>query len=95
VVPGEHLLSELGSRPIDPADHAVWRDAAQAIDAYRHDWGVSKGTDALGVSGLASGISSLPTDRLVDHLRTARHVEMARQRLGWSTTRVHEMDRGR
>ena len=95
VVPGPYLLDALGPRPVDPVDHAVWRDAANVIDGYRHRWRVAKGADALGAETLPSGISSLPTERLIDHLQAARHVEMARQRLGWRLTRVHEMDRGR
>jgi conjugative relaxase-like TrwC/TraI family protein len=95
VVPGRHLLEELGPRPVHPVDHEVWRDAAQAINDYRRRWGVARGSDALGLAALPSGIASLPTERLVAHLRTARQVETARQRLGWHVTRTHEMDRGR
>ena len=69
VVPGAHLLGALGPRPVNPADHAVWRDAATVIDEYRARWGVPRGSDALGTDDRASGISSLPTARLVDHLR--------------------------
>jgi conjugative relaxase-like TrwC/TraI family protein len=95
VVPGGHLLLALGPRPVNPTDHEVWRDAARAIDGYRRRWSVSRGGDALGSDGLTSGVSSLPTDRLVDHLRTARHMEVARQRLGWCGPLGHEMERGR
>jgi hypothetical protein len=95
VVPGGYLLIALGPRPVDPADHEVWRDAAHAIDHYRRRWGVKERSDVLGVDGLQSGISSLPTDRLVEHLRITRDIEVARQRLGRRDTRTHEMDRGR
>jgi conjugative relaxase-like TrwC/TraI family protein len=95
VVPGPHVLAALGPRPVDDADHTVWRDAADAIDGYRRRWNVSKGSDALGADSLASGISSLPTDRLIDHLETDRHIEVARQRLGWRAARGHQMERGR
>jgi hypothetical protein len=95
VVPASHLLGALGPRPVNPTDHKVWRDAAHAISAYRQRWGVTKGSDALGLDRLPSGISSLPTERLVEHLRTARHIEVARQQLGWRATRAREMDRGR
>jgi hypothetical protein len=95
VVPGPHLLSALGPRPVNGGDHEVWRTAADAIEGYRRRWNVAKGTDALGTDALASGISSLPTDRLIDHLQTDRHIEVARQRLGWRTSRHLEMDRGR
>ncbi len=90
-----HLLEALGPRPVHPADHAVWRDAAKVIDDYRARWGVPRGSDALGTDDRASGISSLPTARLIDHLETTRHIEVARQRLGWRAPRQHEMDRGR
>jgi conjugative relaxase-like TrwC/TraI family protein len=95
VVPGGHLLATLGPRPLNPVDHEVWREAARAIDDYRGRWGVIGGADALGGDALPSGISSLPTDRLVDHLQTSRHVEVACRRLGWRPARTHEMDRGR
>ncbi len=95
VVPGGHLLEALGPRPVQPADHAVWRDAAKVIDDYRARWGVPRGSDALGTDDRACGISSLPTARLVHHLETTRHIEVARQRLGWRSPRQHEMDRGR
>jgi conjugative relaxase-like TrwC/TraI family protein len=95
VVPGGHLLAALGPRPLHPVDHAVWRDGARAIEGYRGRWGVAATGDALGADALPSGISSLPTDRLIDHLQTARHVEVACRRLGWRAARTHEMDRGR
>jgi conjugative relaxase-like TrwC/TraI family protein len=95
VVPGPHVLAALGPRPVDDVDHAVWREAADAIDGYRRRWNVAKGSDALGTDALASGISSLPTDRLIDHLETDRHIEVARQRLGWRAARGHQMERGR
>jgi conjugative relaxase-like TrwC/TraI family protein len=95
VVPGGHLFNALGPRPIDPVDHAVWREAARAIDAYRGRWQVGPGVDVLGTDSLRSGIASLPTDRLVEHLRTARQIEGARQRLGWHPPHTLELDRGR
>jgi conjugative relaxase-like TrwC/TraI family protein len=95
VTPGGHLLATLGPRPLHAVDHGVWREAARAIDDYRGRWGVGGAGDALGGDALPSGISSLPTDRLIDHLQTARHVEVACQRLGWRAARTHEMDRGR
>jgi conjugative relaxase-like TrwC/TraI family protein len=95
VVPGPHVLAALGPRPVNDADHTVWREAADAINDYRHRWNVAKGGDALGTDALPSGISSLPTDRLIDHLETDRHIEVARQRLGWRPARGHEMERGR
>jgi hypothetical protein len=95
VIPGGHLLVTLGPRPLNPVEHEVWREAARAIDDYRGRWGVADGADALGGDALPSGISSLPTDRLIDHLQTARHIEVACQRLGWRAARTHELDRGR
>ena len=95
VVPGGHLLATLGPRPVDPVRHEVWRDAARAIEDYRTQWGVTRAADALGADALPSGISSLPTERLIDHLQTARHIETACQRLGWRPARTREMDRGR
>jgi conjugative relaxase-like TrwC/TraI family protein len=95
VIPDGHLLATLGPRPLNPVDHGVWRAAARAVDDYRGRWGVTGAGDALGGDALPSGISSLPTDRLIDHLRTARHIEVACQRLGWRAVRTLEMDRGR
>jgi hypothetical protein len=95
VVPGSHLLAALGPRPVDPADHETWRNAAHAIDQYRNRWDVRDRSDVLGVDALHSGISSLPTDRLVDHLRVTRHIEVARQQLGRRDPHALEMGRGR
>jgi conjugative relaxase-like TrwC/TraI family protein len=95
VVPGSHLLHVLGPRPVNPSEHEVWRDAAHAIDDYRRRWRVNERSDVLGVDRLPAGISSLPTDRLVEHLHLTRHIEVARQRLGRRDARALEMDRGR
>jgi conjugative relaxase-like TrwC/TraI family protein len=95
VVPGDHLVAALGPRPLDPDAHVVWRDAARAVEQYRLRWRVKDGADALGVDRRRVAISSLPTDRLVHHLQTERHVETARQRLGQRAARGLEMERGR
>ncbi len=95
LVPGGHLLRALGPRPVDPAAHTVWRDAALAVERYRQHWGVTQSADALGVDALPSGLAGASVDRLVDHLRTAQHLETARQRLGWREPRSIEMERGR
>ena len=92
----EHICSVRSSpRPVNQADHEVWRDAAHAIDDYRRRWNVTRATEALGVDSRRFG-DLVPADRrLVEHLRTVRQVELARQRLGWRATRQHELDRGR
>jgi conjugative relaxase-like TrwC/TraI family protein len=95
VVPPGYLLRALGPRPVDSSEHRVWREAAHAIDEYRHQWGITTTKEALGLDQLPSGISSLGTDQLVDHLRAAGHMEMARQRLGWREPHALGMDRGR
>jgi conjugative relaxase-like TrwC/TraI family protein len=95
MVPGPHVLAALGPRPVHEDDHVVWRTAADAIEGYRHRWNVVRGTDALGTQSLTPGISSLSTERLIDHLETVRHIEVARQRLGWRPERGHEMALGR
>jgi len=94
VVPGDHLLSALGPRPVNADDHQVWQGGARAIEAYRRQWGLTKSADALGVAP-GCGLSTLPALRLADHLRTARTVDAARQRLGWRQPRALELDRGR
>jgi conjugative relaxase-like TrwC/TraI family protein len=95
VVPAGYLLRTLGPRPVDPADHMVWRDAARCIVDYRQRWGVTRSSDALGVEATSSGLSSLATTRLVDHLRTVQYVETARARLGQREPPVMALDRGR
>jgi conjugative relaxase-like TrwC/TraI family protein len=95
VVPAGHLFDALGPRPINPASHQVWREAARAIEDYRTRWSVPRGQGVLGDAGLRAGISSLPAERLVEHLRTSRQIEAARQRLGWRHPRALELDRGR
>jgi len=82
VVPGNHLLRALGPRPLNPADHALWVGAAEVLDAYRGRWGLDRATEALGAPGSPSALSGLPAARLADHIRTARHLEAVRSRLG-------------
>ena len=53
VVPRTYVLAALGPRPVNDVDHVVWRDAADAIDAYRSRWHVAPGGDALGVGQTA------------------------------------------
>jgi conjugative relaxase-like TrwC/TraI family protein len=93
VVPGRHVLRALGPRPLDPADHRVWRDAARAIDDYRVRWGVTRTPDVLGVD--STGLAALPTARVIDHLRTEQHVAAARARLGRREPHIMELDRAR
>jgi conjugative relaxase-like TrwC/TraI family protein len=87
--PGRHLVNELGPRPVDPDAHGVWHDAAMVIEHYRQRWGLGRSPEALGGAPQAS----LPVEQLVDHLRTARHVEVARARLG--VREVRQMELGR
>jgi hypothetical protein len=88
VVPGSHLQRTLGPRPVDPAAHGVWVDAAKAIDGYRARWGIDRSAEEpLGASPLAR----LPPDRLADHLRTTRRIDEARARLGWREPRQAEL----
>jgi conjugative relaxase-like TrwC/TraI family protein len=89
VSPGRHLLKELGPRPIDPDAHGVWHGAATAIERYRERWGLGRSPEALGGEPKAS----LSVEQLVDHLRTARHVDEARARLG--VRQVRRMELGR
>ena len=91
---GNHLQRTLGPRPVEPAAHGVWLDAAGAIEGYRARWGVDRSTaEPLGVSPLAA----LPADRLADHVRTTRRIDEARVRLGWREPRQAEigLDLGR
>jgi hypothetical protein len=88
-------MRALGPRPVDPTDHVVWRDAARAINDYRQRWGVTRSSDLLGLDVTRGGMSTLSTSRLVDHVRTAQHVEAARNHLGRREPLVMELDRGR
>ena len=44
-------------------------------------WGLSGSVEPLGTTA-SPELASLPTDRLADHLRTTRHLDAARARLG-------------
>jgi len=94
VVPGDHLTTALGPRPVDPKAHEVWWTAARDIEAYRRQWGIAASADALGLAGMP-GLAALPAARLADHVRTARTVAAARRQLGWRDPHVVELDRGR
>ena len=82
VVPANHHLHVLGPRPVHPADHEVWVDAAAAIDAYRVRWGIARAPEPLGTGPAPSDLASLPAARLADHIRISRQLEVARTRLG-------------
>jgi len=94
VVPAGHLLRALGPRPVDPARHDVWLDAAGAIDAYRARWGLGRAAEPLG-AGPDANLASFPAARLADHLRLARDLELARSRLGRREVATIAQDRGR
>jgi conjugative relaxase-like TrwC/TraI family protein len=94
VTPRRHQLRALGPRPVDPRDHETWQGAARAIDAYREKWGLTKSTEPLGLGAHTPALSTLPSERLVDHLRTARRIDEARQRLGRREPPSLAMDRG-
>jgi hypothetical protein len=79
VLPANHLLHALGPRPTDPGAHDIWVDAARAVDAYRARWDVSRAEEPLGP---VTNLGSLPAAQLADHLRTTRHLDAARVRLG-------------
>jgi deazaflavin-dependent oxidoreductase (nitroreductase family) len=83
IVPANRHLRALGPRPVDPDDHAVWRGAAHALDAYRERWGVPHAAEPPDVPRAAPALASLPATHLADHLRTEREVAAARARLGW------------
>ena len=81
VVPANHHLRALGPRPVDPAGHETWLQAARAVDAYRERWGIERAvSEPLGAADHT--LSSLPAVRLADHLRVARQLDLARVRLG-------------
>ena len=84
-VPAPHLLRAFGPRPIDPAAHEVWVGAAAVMDAYRDRWGLDRATESLGAVEAVTApsvLAALPAARLADHVRTSRHVELARAQLG-------------
>jgi hypothetical protein len=87
----------LGPRPLDPDAHAVWAGVAREIEAYRSRWGAARSRDLLGVAESMSGpgLSTLPTLRLADHVRTLRHVAEARARLGRTPPPTVELGIGR
>jgi conjugative relaxase-like TrwC/TraI family protein len=89
VSPGRHVLDELGPRPIGPDAHEVWHGAAMAIERYRECWGLGSSHHALGDEPMAS----LSVGQLVDHLRTTRHIDEARARLGVRQPRGMELGR--
>ena len=95
VVPSAHHLRALGSRPVDPLHHEVWVDAAAAIDAYRVRWGMGRSPDPLGTGPSPTGLASLPTLRLADHIRLTRQLEVARSRLGRRESATIEQGLGR
>ena len=70
-------------------------DAAAAIDAYRVRWGIGRSPDPLGTGPSPTGLASLPTLRLADHIRLTRQLEVARSRLGRRESATIEQGLGR
>ena len=83
VMPGGHLLRVLGPRPLEPAVHEVWRDAARAIEGYRRRWGVTRSHDPFGLGDPPMPRAAFGVPRLADHVRTMHAVHAARVRLGF------------
>jgi hypothetical protein len=81
VLPANHHLRALGPRPVDPQDHELWVGAARALDGYRDRWGLSGSVEPLGTTA-SPELASLPTARLADFVRTRRHLDAVRTRLG-------------
>ena len=94
VVPTNHQLRVLGPRPVDPDDHAVWLGAARTLSAYRDRWGIAHEVEPFGGTDRFKVLSSLPADRLADHLRAEREVTSARARLGWREPVTVTVERG-
>ena len=76
-----HHLRALGPRPVDPEEHELWVGAARAIDAYRDRWGLHRSPESLGHPAPAE-LASMPAARLADLVRTTRHLDAVRARLG-------------
>ncbi len=81
VMPANHHLRALGPRPVDPDQHEVWVGGARAIDAYRDRWGLRCSPEPLG-DPASPELAALPTARLADLVRTTRHLDDVRARLG-------------
>ncbi len=81
VVPANHLIGALGPRPLHPDEHELWMGAARAIEAYRERWGLGRSPEALGATSTPD-LASMPATRLADLVRTARHLDDVRARLG-------------
>jgi len=81
VMPANHHLRALGPRPVDPEEHQLWVGAARAIDAYRDRWGLSRSPESLG-NPASPELALMPTARLADFVRTTRHLDAVRTRLG-------------
>ena len=94
VVPANHLLRTLGPRPLHAGDHELWMGAARAVDAYRERWGLGRSPEALGATS-TTDLASMPALRLADFVRTARHLDSVRARLGRRQPLAVELVRGR
>jgi conjugative relaxase-like TrwC/TraI family protein len=94
VVPANHLRRALGPRPLHPDDHELWMGAARAIDAYRERWGLGRSPEALGDASTPD-LASMTATRLADFVRTVRHLDSVRARLGRRQLVAVELDLGR
>lgn len=76
-VPGPHLLSSLGPRPLDAAGQPVWRAAAAAIEHYRSRWGLSGERAPRDEDRRV-----MPARQLAEHIELERAVREALVRMG-------------
>jgi hypothetical protein len=80
-----YLVCELGARPSAPAERAVWRGAALAVESYRERWGVSDPHRALGGSAerstpLGQRLQRDAAERLLDGAQRRLRPELAIER---------------
>jgi hypothetical protein len=77
--PAPYVRRILGPEPPDSDARSGWRDAARAIEAYRHErLGLGPEAGPLGDEGLQQALGPRPTDHLAAQCWDAAHLAVSR-----------------
>ncbi len=83
VVPTRYVLDQLGPRPLRADDQMLWREVAEALDAYRTAWAPlgapSRAADAPSLGGQPTAMGAR---QLVHYLEVRQRIARADRRLG-------------
>jgi conjugative relaxase-like TrwC/TraI family protein len=87
ISPPAYVKRELGERPTDPRERAVWDQAVSEIERYRHRHGVADRTSAFGPEPKGGAARAR-------HRQASESIQRAQRSLGLERTRTQSLDLG-